>query len=85
VQADAHYGEIWYDLGGKRTVGRSATRDGVLDAIYELAGVQPPKEGEVGRGYPRAAEPTGAAALFYFVCPLAVLGLRILLHGRRLT
>jgi hypothetical protein len=47
-QADAHYGEIWYDLGGKRAVGRSATTDGVLDAIYELAGMQPPQEGEAG-------------------------------------
>ena len=85
-QADAHYGEIGYDLGGKRTVGRSATTDGVLDAIYELAGVQPPKEGEAGyRGHPLAAEPMGAAALFYFVWPLAVLGLGILLHRRRLT
>jgi hypothetical protein len=85
-QADAHYGEIGYDLGGKRTVGRSATTDGVLDAIYELAGVQPPQQGEAGhRGHPLAAEPTGAAALFYFVWPLAVLGLGILLHKRRLT
>jgi hypothetical protein len=85
-QAEAHYGEIWYDLGGKRTVGRSATTDGVLDAIYELAGVQPPKEGEAGhRGHPLAAEPTGAAALFYFVWPLAALGLGILSHKRRLT
>ena len=72
----AHYGEIWYDLGGKRTVGRSATTDGVLDAIYELAGVQPPQESEIGhRGHPLAAEPTGAAAVFYVIWPLAVFGL----------
>jgi MYXO-CTERM domain-containing protein len=85
-QANAQYGEIWYDLGGKRTVGRSATTDGVLDAIYELAGVQPPQESEVGHlGHPLAAEPTGAAALFYFIWPLAMLGLGVLLHRRRLT
>jgi ABC-2 type transport system permease protein len=85
-QAGAHYGEIWYDLGGKRTVGRSATTDGVLDAIYELAGVQPPQEGEAGhRGHPLAAEPTGAAAVFYVIWPLAVFGLGFFLHRRRLT
>ena len=85
-QADAHYGEIWYDLGGKRTVGRSATTDGVLDAIYELAGVQPPQESEVGhRGHPLAAEPTGAATVFYVIWPLAVFGLGFFLHRRRLT
>ena len=85
-QADAHYGEIWYDLGGKRTVGRSATTDGVLDAIYELAGVQPPQESEVGhRGHPLAAEPAGAAAVFYVIWPLAVFGLALVLHRRRLT
>jgi hypothetical protein len=84
-QTDAHYGEIWYDLGGKRTVGRSATTDGVLDAIYELAGVQPPQEGEVGhRGHPLAAEPTGAAALFYVIWPLAVFSVA-LFWRRRLT
>jgi ABC-2 type transport system permease protein len=85
-QADAHYGEIWYDLGGKRAVGRSATTDGVLDAIYELAAIQPPQEGEAGhRGHPLAAEPAGAAALFYVIWPLTVVGLGLLLHRRRLT
>jgi hypothetical protein len=85
-QADVHYGEIWYDLGGKRAVGRSATTDGVLDAIYELAGMQPPQEGEAGhRGHPLAAEPAGAAALFYVIWPLTVLGLGLLLNRRRLT
>jgi hypothetical protein len=85
-QADVHYGEIWYDLGGIRAVGRSATTEGVLDAIYELAGMQPPQEGEAGhRGHPLAAEPAGAAALFYVIWPLTVLGLGLLLHRRRLT
>jgi hypothetical protein len=57
-QAKERYGEIWYDLGGKQTVGRATTTDAVLDAIYELAGVQPPLEGEFSRrGHPLAAEP----------------------------
>jgi ABC-2 type transport system permease protein len=85
-QASAHYGEIWYDLGGKRIVGRATTTDGVLDAIYELAGVQPPQEGEAGhRGHPLAAQPTGAVPLFYIVWPLAVIGLGLFFQRRRLS
>jgi hypothetical protein len=85
-QTSEHYGEIWYDLGGKRIVGRTTTTDGVLDAIYELAGIQPPQEGEAGhRGHPLAAQPTGAVLLFYVAWPLAVLGMALLYHRRRLT
>jgi hypothetical protein len=85
-QAKEHYGEIWYDLGGKRTVGRSTTQDGVLDAIYELAGLKPPPEGETGhRGHPLAAQPAGAMPLFYIVWPLAVVGLGFFLQRRRLA
>jgi hypothetical protein len=85
-QANATYGEIHYDLGGKRTVGRTTTTDGVLDAIYELAGIQPPQEGETGhRGHPLAAQPTGAMPLFYVAWPLAVLGLGFFLQRRRFT
>jgi hypothetical protein len=85
-QASEHYGEIWYDLGGKRLVGRTTTTDGVLDAIYELAGIQPPQEGGAGhRGHPLAAQPTGAIPLFYVVWPLGVLGLGLFFQRRRLT
>jgi hypothetical protein len=85
-QAREHYGEIWYDLGGKRIVGRAATTDGVLDAIYELAGIAPPQEGEAGhRGHPLAVRPTGAMPLFYVVWPLAVFGLALFFQRRRLA
>ncbi len=85
-QTSEHYGEIWYDLGGKRIVGRTTTTDGVLDAIYELAGIQPPQEGEAGhRGHPLAAQPTGAISLFYVVWPLAVFGLGLFFQRRRFT
>jgi len=85
-QASEHYGEIWYDLGGKRIIGRAATMDGVLDAIYELANVPPPHEGEAGhRGHPLATQPTGAVPVFCVVWPLAVLGLGLFLQRRRLS
>jgi len=85
-QTSAHYGEIWYDLAGKRAVGNTTTTDGVLDAIYELAGIAPPQVGEAGhRGHPLAAEPTGATPLFYIIWPLAVLGIALFFHRRRLT
>jgi hypothetical protein len=85
-QASEHYGEIWYDLGRKRAVGRATTADAVLDAIYELAGVQPPQEGEAGhRGHPLAAQPTGAMPLFYVIWPLAVIGLGLFVQRRRLS
>jgi len=85
-QASEHYGEIWYDLDGKRIVGRATTTDGVLDAIYELAGIQPPQEGRAGhKGHPLAAQPTGAMPLFYVAWPLAVLGMGLFLQRRRFT
>jgi hypothetical protein len=84
-QASEHYGEIWYELGGKRIVGRATTTDAVLDAVYELAGVPAPQEGGTGhRGHPLAAQPVGAVPLFYVVWPLAMLGLGIVLQKRRL-
>jgi ABC-2 type transport system permease protein len=36
-QTAAHYGEIWYELGGRRAMSRSTTAEGVLEAVYSLA------------------------------------------------
>ena len=43
-QANSGYGEIWYDLGGRRTMNRLTTGEAVLETIYGLAGVTPPQE-----------------------------------------
>ena len=61
-QTSAGYGEIWYELGGRRTMSRVTTAEGVLEAIYSLAGVTPPQETDeaIFRGHPLAVPPTGA-------------------------
>jgi hypothetical protein len=73
-QTSAHYGEIWYDLGGRRTMSRVTSAEGVLETVYSLAGMTPPVENEedVFRGHPLAVPPKGAATVFYGIWPAAV-------------
>ena len=73
-QTAAHYGEIWYELGGQRAMSRLTTADGVLETIFELAGLTPPVESgdEIFRGHPLAVPPRGAAAVFYGIWPALV-------------
>ncbi len=70
-QTSAGYGEIWYDVGGRKTTSRVTTAEGVLESIYAAAGVTPPKESddEVFRGAPLAARPTRAGTVFYGIWP----------------
>jgi ABC-2 type transport system permease protein len=74
-QTRAHYGEIWYDLGGHKTMSRLTTTEGVLETIFALADIKPPVESdeEVFRGHPLAVPPTGAAFVFYGIWPAMVL------------
>jgi len=73
-QNTAGYGEIWYELGGKKTMSRVTTAEGVLESIYALVGITPPAENEdVFRGHPLAARPAGAAFVFYLAWPCAAL------------
>jgi len=69
-----HYGEVWYELGGRRVMSRSATEPIVLDTLYHLAQVTPPAhaEGSEYPGHPLAARPTGAAMVYYAIWPLVV-------------
>ena len=68
------YGEIWFELGGRKTMSRMTTAEGVLEAIYSLAGVTPPAENDdaIFRGHPLAVAPKGAAAVFYAIWPAAI-------------
>jgi hypothetical protein len=83
-QTRAGYGEIWYDLAGRRTMSRVTTEEGVLEAIYSLANVTPPVEtdDEVFRGHPLAAQSKGARTLFYAVWPGVFLAGGILVRRR---
>ncbi len=84
-QTREHYGEIWYELGGRRTIRRATTAESVLDAIYELAGRTPPGESaaDVFRGHPLAVPATGAAAVFYGLWPAAALATGAFVHRRQ--
>jgi ABC-2 type transport system permease protein len=83
-QTAPHYGEIFYDLAGQRTVSRMTTAEGVLETIYALAGIVPPAEDgtDVFRGHPLAVPPRGAAAVFYGIWPALVIAGAIIVRRR---
>lgn len=74
-QANAGYGEIRYELAGKKTMSRSTTAEGVLESIYFVAGIKPPVESDedVFRGHPLSRPPKGAGILFYLLWPVVFL------------
>jgi hypothetical protein len=84
-QTSPHYGEIWYEIGGRRQMSRATTAESALEAIYELAGVAPPVEGGEGifRGYPLAVYPTGAATVFYGIWPAVMTAAALVVNRRQ--
>jgi ABC-type transport system involved in multi-copper enzyme maturation permease subunit len=84
-QTAPHYGEIWYDLGGRRAMSRITTAEGVLEAIYSIAGITPPAESDEGvfRGHPLAVPPKGAAMVFYGIWPALVVAGGFLVRRRQ--
>ena len=83
-QAAEHYGEVRYEYGGRRTMSRATTPEGVLEAIYDVTGITPPPENDadIFRGHPLAQPPRYAAALFYGVWPVAALAAAFLVRRR---
>jgi ABC-2 type transport system permease protein len=69
-----HYGEIWYELGGRKEMSRSTTEPIVLQALYKLSGIDPPSQVQSGEfpGHPLAAEPKLAAFVFYGFWPVVI-------------
>ncbi len=84
-QTTEHYGEIWYELGGRRAMSRSTTAEGVLETIYQLAGMAMPDEaGDSSfRGHPLAVPPRRAAAVFYGIWPALVIAAGVLQWRRQ--
>jgi hypothetical protein len=84
-RSNDHYGEVWYELGGKREMTRSTTEPIVLETIYGLAGVRPPTPVETPPypGYPLAKRSAAAPWVFFLVWPLAVAVAWWWGHGRR--
>jgi ABC-type transport system involved in multi-copper enzyme maturation permease subunit len=83
-QTNAGYGEIWYRLGGRSEMSRVTTAEGVLEIIYSVAGITPPKEDDdaVFRGHPLAVPPVGAGVIFYGLWPALILVSAILVRRR---
>jgi hypothetical protein len=73
-QANAAYGEVWFDVGGRQGMTRAITEDAVLETIYSLADVPATPIGDdpAFRGHPLAVEPRGAAVIFYGLWPAAI-------------
>jgi ABC-2 type transport system permease protein len=80
------YGEIWYEIGGRRAMSRTMTAEGVLETIYDVAGIAPPGDSEENsfRGHPLAVPPRGAATVFYVVWPTLVMAGALLVRRSHL-
>ena len=81
-QNTARYGEIWYELGGRKEMSRVTTEEGVLETIYTVAGVTPGAENreEVFRGHPMATEPRYSGFIFYLLWPALLVGSKWMLE-----
>jgi ABC-2 type transport system permease protein len=83
-QTSAGYGEIWYEIQGKKAMSRAVTAESVLDTMYSLAGVSPAAEnGEIFRGHPLMARPAKAALVFYVLWPALIVSAAIATQGKR--
>ncbi|MEP6778270.1 MAG: hypothetical protein ABJC26_00165 [Gemmatimonadaceae bacterium] len=81
-QAGDHYGEVWYALGDKRVMSRSATEEIVLETIFDLAGKKLPAliESVPYPGYPLDAKPVAAPWVFFGAWPLLICSLWFVLR-----
>ncbi len=81
-QTDAGYGEIHYEMNGRRATTRMTTADAALDAIYSIAHVdRGDEDDDPFEGHPLTTEPVGAGVVFYALWPLNVLAAGVwLLH-----
>ncbi len=73
--SSGHYGEVWYELGGRREMNRSTTEEIVLETVYGLAGVAAPTpvDEPAYRGYPLAKRVAAAPWIFFVAWPMLVI------------
>jgi ABC-2 type transport system permease protein len=84
AKPDSHYGEIWYEIAGKRVMLRSAIEQLVLQAIYDLAGIKaaPSAESEKFSGYPLKSSAPFAWIVFFVAIPVIILTVFVKLSRR---
>lgn len=74
-----HYGELWYEMGGRKEMSRSSIEEVVLETVYRVAQRKPPapQNDAPYPGYPlsadsHATESRAGAWLFFVVWPLLI-------------
>lgn len=69
-----HYGEVWYEMAGRKTISRSAIEPVLVEMLCQLANVPTPVNSEDTpfAGHPLPVHPVGAAWLFQGLWPGAV-------------
>jgi ABC-2 type transport system permease protein len=83
-EADPGYGEVWYDLGGRRVMSRVITDEGVMETVLGLAGIMPAAGAdEEFHGHPLGARPVAAGWVFYGLWPVAVVGAGVIVSRRQ--
>lgn len=84
-QSSRQYGEIWYELGGRRIMNRATTAESVLETIYSLAGITVAETGddEIFRGHPLAVPPRRAGAVFYGIWPALIVAAGVFYRRRQ--
>jgi ABC-2 type transport system permease protein len=84
-QSNPHYGEIWYDLDGRRAMSRVTTEEGALEVLYGLAHITPKAvpEPDEFRGHPLAVPPRGAGWVFYAAWPGAIAAAGLFAYRRQ--
>jgi hypothetical protein len=75
ASADPQYGEIWYELGGRRVMLKSAIEPIVLAMLYQLAGTPNPAVADVETysGHPLRSDAPGSVLVFFVLWPALVL------------
>jgi ABC-2 type transport system permease protein len=77
-QADPGYGEVQYAVAGHQAANRMVTDEGVIETIFDLAGIAPASDTDIPYlGRPFIGRASGAAFVFYGMWPVLVGGLGV--------